>query len=754
MTQFSEEALFGNGKSLPDELTKYVRRRSDAGYGAFVDLNNDLGLMVEELTRPSPEILMPYFYARRIAVSVMYHQGAVGEVDVGNVGKLYLNYMSQIGHVLTREEQIEFQEKSLDSALELCDSYFSGITRKCIQLLIHAAQKHICVRDALSSSLMNSGEASHGFTDELTYSNGILKAEYCLGFFASGWWLASDDVVATSGKVAKYLKSICIDTAADTSMDVRKPNSEVVQNNSAGNQDQLVEYKGRIYAIISRTNGVLLFEEQEEEEWRKYLIHVPDRNGSPYEVAWNGQRFAECHDQERFRRQAPHAEQWALRVLKSLRSASAVKNEETPSRATDSRPSSKVAFFDLILFDLDNTLIKSDDLESFRGVQFCGAQPAEYIKSLQVVLRDDPGRPIYSEQFLQELQSTFPSLKMAVVTQAPRAYAETLLTFFYPNVSWNSLVSFDDVKRGKPDPEGVNTAIQAAMLNDVRKVAFVGDNVRDINTAYFSGCWAVLDMSGWSNYDRSAIEKIPDAIIKQPTELINVIENPFDCLPALERALFLQDRANDEPGSFRVDRIRHTFPRQSPDLGGTVVHVLGRSFSQYRSLDVRRSWHPLSTEILQSKDAEVFPEVWVKSICAYINQEITTKNRLRITVTAIPAKPGRTPRLQYLLLQLEAAFNETYTEKASSIEFIPDLLGYEEGARSHHGAHLSRDERFANVREFLVVNQSIDVKGHYVVVIDDVVTTGATLLVAKQTLLEVGAREVRCLALAKAVSER
>lgn len=735
-------AFFGEGAPLAAQLIALVEQRSDAGYGGFVDLNNDLGLMVEELADPEPTILMPYFYARRIAAAGMFHQGAIGDQEQKGIEDLFLNYMVQVGSELTQAEQVLFQESSLDSALKLCASYLSGITKKSTQSMLGAAQEGVSVRDCLVNVLEKHYDGIESLVEPVMYRDWIMKPAYCAGYFSAGWWKAGHDFETASEKVLKYFDSIGV---SFSEKDVSKESTSPVTDT--------VSYKNRNYTLISQSDGLFLYEEATQAKWRKYLVHVTDRDGSPYLPAWNGQRFSECSEQKRFRRQARHAEQWALGILREHSSTNSTNlgAESVSSGVGGQIPSPRSAAFDLLLFDLDNTLVKSNDLHAFRGSEYCGTVSAGYIEGLKRAVASNPARRIYSEDCLHELLSSFPGLRLGVVTQAPRAYAETVLLSLYPDIPWRTLVSFDDVTMGKPNPEGIFKAMAATNVDDIRKVALVGDSVNDIKAAYFGGCWSILDKSGWESYDRSAIEKIPDVVIRSPQDLVDAVSSPCQYLPALERAIALPG-ADYDTHVMRVDKVKH----QSPVAGssGASIHVLGRSFSQYQSLNARRNWHPLTADILGLKDAEIFPKSWISTLCFYLRKEVLLKNGLPIIVTAIPAKPGRAPRLQHLLKQLESAYSATHPEDLNRLVFTAELLGYKQGVRSHHGEHLSRAERFANVQEHILVSQSVGLEGHTVVIIDDVVTTGATLLVAKQALTESGAKRVRCVALAKAVGER
>lgn len=65
----------------------------------------------------------------------------------------------------------------------------------------------------------------------------------------------------------------------------------------------------------------------------------------------------------------------------------------------------------------------------------------------------------------------------------------------------------------------------------------------------------------------------------------------------------------------------------------------------------------------------------------------------------------------------------------------------------------SRKERFENVKNAFVFNPEKNVGGKTVVIVDDVVTTGATADSCARVLLKAGAKEVRLLTFAKAVQD-
>jgi len=200
-----------------------VTKASCTGLGGFVDLNNDLGLWLEENKQPEPGLLMPYFYARRIAAAGMFAQGAISSQDFDKIESLFFNFMAQVGNEISKEEQIKFQEESLDSSIELAEKYIVGVTRKSTQLLICCAKQGFSIRDALLEGLNVDGDELEEIIEPIMCRDSIMKSEYCMGFFAVGWCQPGDDFEYLSEKVISYLRA----TGFDLSTSVEFSSNEV-----------------------------------------------------------------------------------------------------------------------------------------------------------------------------------------------------------------------------------------------------------------------------------------------------------------------------------------------------------------------------------------------------------------------------------------------------------------------------------------------------------------------------------------------
>ena len=408
----------------------------------------------------------------------------------------------------------------------------------------------------------------------------------------------------------------------------------------------------------------------------------------------------------------------------------------------------------LCLFDLDNTLLRTTDLEPFRGRDNVGVTSADYTRRLIDAAFGPraPARHLYTQAQLTALRDQYPGVRWGVFTRSPRHYAATLLGNAYPAFQWDVVVGYEDVRNTKPHPDGVWVAGQATGMESTDQIVLVGDEKVDVVCAYRAGCWAFVDQTTWQPREREhwwALERLPDALFEGADELAPLLANPGLRLPELEYLIAGQQL---EGRRRRVEKINHFFPRT---MGGGYVpiHVMGRLFGEYEEIRPRRQWHALTDQILAHKDATDFPAAWVDAIGSFVKNEGGFSRN--VVVTVIPFKPGRRPRLEALLGQVEAAHVPSPRRGSfippNDFEFVPDILAFRPGAVSSHGNHLNAQERFANVGDNLYVQRPDVVEGKHVIVIDDVVTTGASLLWAHRYLTQAGASRVSCLSLAQAI---
>jgi hypothetical protein len=325
----------------------------------------------------------------------------------------------------------------------------------------------------------------------------------------------------------------------------------------------------------------------------------------------------------------------------------------------------------------------------------------------------------------------------------------------YPKFEWDVLVAYEDVKKTKPHGMGIHQAMDAFGLERLDHVLMVGDQDIDIRAAYNAGVAVVLDTSTWASdrsYDNwNSLARIPDAIIDDPEDLQSVLKNLSKYQPDLERLLagaeeFVKPRRYDRVGKFIPKSV-------AQDKTSYPVFVCGRSFAGYDSISEREKWHKLSKSIHENKESNEFPEEWIKSIYGFIRKkypELAFSGGLVVSV--IPHRPGRIPRLENLLVQVKAYVASHPFLGSERVTFESELLAYHDGVLSNHKLHLTAHERFENVRSHLHVNKPGAVAPKkQVLIIDDVCTTGASLIYAGKFLQEAGSGEVTRLAISMSI---
>ncbi|WP_296280500.1 HAD-IA family hydrolase [Pseudoxanthomonas sp.] len=411
----------------------------------------------------------------------------------------------------------------------------------------------------------------------------------------------------------------------------------------------------------------------------------------------------------------------------------------------------------LCLFDLDQTLVDTSDMQELREAgkhRTDNAYPQEVRTAFLSRQRN-----LIDEVTLLALTLNNAGLKIGVFTRSPRRYVDVVLAEAYVLIQWDAVIAYEDVQNRKPNAEGIYRAMQAVGMNDTSAlphVLMVGDSDVDIRAAYHAGCYAALFKQGWpQTYEKThwrSMGLLPDSILDDQSELQACIANPTPALPDLE-CLLEGEQAIATP---RYDEIGKFFPDERTRH---VVSTAGRSFADYRSLDQRRAWHRLSQSIQQHKESVQFPNEWIQTVQRFIANHYRMIAGFPIgpgpelVITCIPPRPDRVHRLGYFVNQLAASYGNAPLVNRLRLTFDHGLLAYRPGVRSQSQDHLSPAERFANVRDHLYVINPDAARGRKFLVIDDVTTTGATLLYAKKYLMAAGATSVDCFSIAQNISD-
>lgn len=198
-----------------------------------------------------------------------------------------------------------------------------------------------------------------------------------------------------------------------------------------------------------------------------------------------------------------------------------------------------------VVFDLDETLVASGHLESFRLTR--------NHRGLEAALATLSTPPHLHDQ-LRRLGRVVP---LGIVTTSPRWYAERLLAYLYPDIQWQAVVTYGDVQRRKPDPEGLLKVVTQLGLQPSKEIAYVGDQETDLEAARRAGLLPV--QATWCL-----------ASSKSGNEL--VLERPEE-LTCLEPAVMISDAARrlltllQLPGVGRTS-VLNTLKASSLNFGG------------------------------------------------------------------------------------------------------------------------------------------------------------------------------------------
>jgi len=125
----------------PDDLTEIITPSNHTAQGKYYDMFKDLEDYLSSLyEQPSHSTFMPLLYALRIAYAGMYSQGICSKADFDAVDQGFFNRVILIGQSISREEQVSFQEASLDKALEWINKYYIVLDRQTSSHLVNTAK--------------------------------------------------------------------------------------------------------------------------------------------------------------------------------------------------------------------------------------------------------------------------------------------------------------------------------------------------------------------------------------------------------------------------------------------------------------------------------------------------------------------------------------------------------------------------------------------------------------------------------------
>ena len=176
-TKFKAQSLIG-----------VIERKSFTKQGYFFDIHQDFEAYYFDNKQVSADILMPALYARRFCFAGMYAQGLTTKNNFDEIDQSFFQSMAQIGQLISKQEQIEFQEESFDKAMKWINHYYYKVEILTAKLLIVSAKNGLSLRDALKAAV--DAWETDSFSENLDLKN--LSPEFCTLFYTVGGWLPND----------------------------------------------------------------------------------------------------------------------------------------------------------------------------------------------------------------------------------------------------------------------------------------------------------------------------------------------------------------------------------------------------------------------------------------------------------------------------------------------------------------------------------------------------------------------------------
>lgn len=393
-----------------------------------------------------------------------------------------------------------------------------------------------------------------------------------------------------------------------------------------------------------------------------------------------------------------------------------------------------------IIFDFDNTIANTNSIQEIRELGRYDQLTVETLKKVKLY------KPIPA--LLHTLQER--GIRLALVTNSGERYIEILLQHLNLSDTFEVVVTYGDVGRDgiKPSPVGLRLALERLGVAPSRDIIYIGDDNNDQLAAYKTGITPILPT--WAS--RRPISAVP-ALNMSSEMVMDYIDNPHEYRLFAEQCCERKTAKFDRKGVYFLPL----------DDAGNIVTVkeemtsfcLGRYYSQKGATTaLLHDSHSLSLEIASKSGSERFdaPDYWIDLLAHVVRHcsDFVFDDGPRFDIiTVIPGKRGKDPRLERILERVEHEINKS---EENAPQFIPDILYYVEDALSQKS--LARYERQNEANRALQVNQSCTqlVSGKRILIIDDVLTSGATLSRARQLLLSIGASNVMGVVLAKTVS--
>lgn len=192
----------GGKKPVAKNLAHVIPRNNWTEHGCYYDLYQDISEYMSDNEEIPHDIMMPLIYALRFSYAGLYAQGLCTKEVFDSFKHPFDIRMMMIGSMLSREEQIKFQEDSLTQAVKWIKALFDNkVERHTTSLIVQAAQNDFCLKLAVING------AKTSFVPEFFNSLNleIIHSDFVTMFFTMGGWLPGENAEIFMQKVYNFL---------------------------------------------------------------------------------------------------------------------------------------------------------------------------------------------------------------------------------------------------------------------------------------------------------------------------------------------------------------------------------------------------------------------------------------------------------------------------------------------------------------------------------------------------------------------
>lgn len=313
------------------------------------------------------------------------------------------------------------------------------------------------------------------------------------------------------------------------------------------------------------------------------------------------------------------------------------------------------------------------------------------------------------------------SCKVGLVTSSPRWYAEEILKTFA--VPYDVLVTGSDGFPAKPNPATLVEAVKQAG-GVVTHSFYVGDDAKDFEACVLAKIHSVG--AGWGITDFESVSRYaPDLLVAEPADFLALVQNGAGNGGYAGEAGYGSRPPHTHRGSV-LPCARTPY----------ITYALGRYFPK---ADHRHASSPLSRDVLAHKEHDG-PAA---ALGAALARAIPTLGWMPTNIVHVPPKPSQEslPRRRFreLLRVAQASFGGAVTVTEDGLQCVKEVTGYKQ---------MNPTQRAAAIKGVFATKYNWSSVPR-VLLVDDVYTTGETVLECARTLTAAGAADVRILAIAK-----